>query len=238
MLLRLYSAETKGCQWTAKDIYFLFDSFEGTAYEAYNPYLAYSLLRTTRYGNTTPTSSRKFPILVEFAQLLLEIASGRNLGPFERRPERPDISLLEELERDSVVQSILAGYVHAVRKCLKANRDNDEGAESEEMQCKAVIRDAVADLEEAWSTGYATKGDPNFPFKFRVPKDILGRRKPNMLNEAARKTPKLISAVVQFPSGQKLTDSSALHGAVPTGTPTQLFDGRKLKLFSNSSDRQ
>ncbi|KAM5342058.1 hypothetical protein ACJ41O_015089 [Fusarium nematophilum] len=214
MLLRMYGMGMDGCAWSAEDLFFLFESSQQTAYEIYNPYLDYSITGTGRAIG--PTSPRKFPILIAFAKLLLEIACGKVLGPFERRPDRPEISLLAELEKGTVTEDVVAAYVYAIRKCLKANKDDDEDAGSEEEQCRAVIREAVADLEEAWSTAYATKGDLNSPKTLKVPRTVLERQSPANSQNGPTK-------MLQEPRPAAVGEQTA---SLPNG----LFDVTRLKV--------
>ena len=92
-LLRMYSVDMQCKQWAAGEIYFLFAPQEGTVYEAYNPYIACSLLRLQlSEGANSGIPKKKFPILISFGKLLLEISLERTVGPFSRRL---DIALLE-----------------------------------------------------------------------------------------------------------------------------------------------
>ena len=225
MLLRTYDTGMDGCAWSAEDLFFLFESCQQTAHEIYNPYLSYSL---TGHGKTIGTTSpRKFPILVAFAKLLLEIACGKILGPFVRRPDRPEISLLAELKKGSVAEEVVAEYVRAIEKCLRANREDGDDAKSEEDQCRAVIRDAVADLEEAWSTAYATKGDPNQPKELKVPRGVLKRKASNTQNSPAKRngSVKVVREQLSLPTGYQTTSS-----------PNGLFDVTRLKILGDCVD--
>ncbi|KAJ4217086.1 hypothetical protein NW759_009034 [Fusarium solani] len=225
MLLRTFDTGMNGCSWSAEDLFFLFESDQETAHQIYNPYLNYSL--TSEVTNICPSSPRKFPILIAFAKLLLEIACGKILGPFKRRPDRPDISLLTEVEKDSVTEDVVAAYVHAVKMCLKANKDDDEDAESEEEQCRAVIRDAVADLEGAWRTAYATTRDLNHPKEVKVPRGALKRMAPDVQNGAVRENN---SAKVL----QEQISVTVLGQTV--SSPNGLFDATRLKMLGGCVD--
>ncbi|WAO84616.1 Subtilisin-like protein [Fusarium falciforme] len=225
MLLRTYGTGIDGCAWSAEDLFFLFESGQETAYQIYNPYLNYSL--ASEGSTVSPISPRKFPILIDFAKLLLEIACGKTLGPFKRRPDRPDISLLAEVEKDSVTEAVVAAYVHAIKKCLKANKDDDEDAESEEEQCRAVIRDAVADLEGAWSTAYATKRDLNHPKEVKVPQGALKRKAPDAQN----------GSVGENGSTKALQDQlSGNMGGQTVSSPNGLFDVIRVKMLGACAD--
>lgn len=216
MLLRMYDTGMNSCAWSAEDLFYLFESHKETAHEMYNPYLNYSLTCTGK--SFSPTSPRKFPVLIAFAKLLLEIACGKILGPFERRPDRPEISLLAELEKDTVTQSVVAAYVYAIRKCLKANRDDDEDAESEENQCRAVIQEAVAEFWGAWSTAYATKADLNSPKTFKFPHHVLQK------------------VVLHGQNGPVAGSKEQLPVVIDPQTPNGLFDATTLKLLHDHLD--
>ncbi len=70
-----------------------FNSHDHKVLEAYNPYLAYSLHRQ-RSGDAKPASSRKFPLLVAFGKILLEIALGRPVEDSELQEfhHHPDVA--------------------------------------------------------------------------------------------------------------------------------------------------
>ncbi|KAM0425638.1 hypothetical protein ACHAPT_009170 [Fusarium lateritium] len=219
-LLRMYGMGMDGCAWSVEDLFFLFEPSQQTAYEIYNPYLNYSLTGTGK--PLGPTSSRKFPVLIAFAKLLMEIACGKILGPFERRP---DISLLAELQKGTVTEEVVAAYVYAIKKCLKANKDDDEDVEIDE-QCRTVIRDVVRDLEMAWSSAYATKSDPNKPKTLKVPRDVLERQAPSRQSGSAK-------------SGLADVWQEQLPPAVSTETTSpsnSLFDMTRIKMLGGYMD--
>ncbi|KAH7317058.1 peptidase S8/S53 domain-containing protein [Stachybotrys elegans] len=183
MLLRMYGAGMDGCSWSAEDLFFLCDSSQQTAYEIYNPYLNYSLTGTGKPIAATPPD--KFPILVAFARLLLEIARGKILGPLERSPDRPHNALRAELDRDEICEEMVEEYVNAIKSCLKAKK-NDKDANGEEEECRAVIREVVVCLEGAWRTRYAVRRDPNTPKEFKLSRDGMERQARSAQNGASR----------------------------------------------------
>ncbi|KJZ70855.1 hypothetical protein HIM_09769 [Hirsutella minnesotensis 3608] len=140
-LRRMYSGDMTIREMTAKDIYFLFDPSNGMVSEGYNPYLACSLVlprgheksdvedpekhgdpfeseKRKNYGN-----SIKFPMLVSFGELLMEIALGRKMGPYDCRV---DIALLAEIDpkhyTGPVVKMVGKPYVDVIIECLSANQ--------------------------------------------------------------------------------------------------------------------
>ncbi|KAI8689253.1 Subtilisin-like protein [Fusarium keratoplasticum] len=127
----------------------------------------------------------------------------------------------------SVAEEVVAEYVRAIEKCLRANREDGDDAKSEEDQCRAVIRDAVADLEEAWSTAYATKGDPNQPKELKVPRGVLKRKASNTQNSPAKRngSVKVVREQLSLPTGYQTTSS-----------PNGLFDVTRLKILGDCVD--
>lgn len=251
-LLRMYSAEMQSKEWTAENIFFLFDPLKQTVYEAYNPYLAYSLLQVQRSENVEPARPRKFSILISFAKLLLEIALERTLGPFSR-PR--DIALLELVDGCEVTDNVVKGYVDAVTVCLEANKrksddddeDEDEDEDNtvedqpldEESQCRAVIFTVVGYLDEARTNGFAGQKDPNHPRQLKVSKAVQSQSIPNNLNYLRPRSLEGPSLAV-LPSNEAENLEVAFqignHNIHDLGFPKQLFDVRKIG-FNSADDR-
>ena len=119
--LRIYHAGMQS-EWTSRDIFFLFDLPNYKVLEAYNPYLAYSLLQQRGSENIELADSRKFSLLVAFGKLLLESALGRPVEDSEIH-FRPDVALLAIVEEENYELSeiIWPKYVDTITLCLEAN---------------------------------------------------------------------------------------------------------------------
>jgi hypothetical protein len=246
----MYNSGMQSKDWTAENIFFLFDSQEEYVYEAYNPYFAYSLLRVQRSDDAEQVRPRKFSVLVTFAKLLWEIALGRRiLGPFNRPLDIYLLALInpaegEESDESEVTNNMVVGYVDAVCACLEANKrrsddeedddDDDEESDSEvldeESQCRAVLFTAIAYLEEARTTVFKHPRDPNYPLKLKVPRTVQSRgiaRKLNNLPATNLSSPSLNTPSNNTTNMQVVLPANSLD-TVDRGFPNQLFDVRRI----------
>jgi hypothetical protein len=151
-LLRMCSGDMPVQELKANNIYFLFDPSNSMASEGYNPYLACSLVlprdhekshveesekhvdpfESEKREDSINSDSIKFPVLVSFGELLMEIAMGRKMGPYG---VRVDIDLLVQIDAkhdaEVVVQTVGTPYVEVIKWCLEANQTNDFDSESD-----------------------------------------------------------------------------------------------------------
>lgn len=155
-LLRVHSCDLTLREMRAKDIFFLYNPSDGMVSDGYNPYLACSLIPPTNHsddgiwqddklgsalGDKKQDDTRaglKFPVLVSFAELLMEIALGRKMGPYDCRV---DIALLGEIDpkhyTGEVVKMVGKPYVDVIIRCLMTNQshiydsDSDSDSDSE-----------------------------------------------------------------------------------------------------------
>ncbi|KAB5536167.1 hypothetical protein GE09DRAFT_1141615 [Coniochaeta sp. 2T2.1] len=153
-LLRMYSGDMTIPEMTAKDIYFLFNESDSMVSEGYNPYWACTLVSPRdheksdvegpeKHDDTFESEKRKdsgnsikFPMLLSFGELLMEIALGRKMGPYDCRV---DIALLAEIDpkhyTGQVVKMVGKPYVDVIIQCLLANQtdvfdsDSDSGSD-------------------------------------------------------------------------------------------------------------
>lgn len=230
-LLRMYSVDIQSKEWAAGDIYFLFDSQEETVYEAYNPYIACSLRRLQlSKGANSGIPKKKFPILISFGKLLLEIALEKKVGPFNRRL---DIALLDLAKQDEVTEKVIDSYVKAIKECIKANKANDKEADKdeEEDQCRGVIVSAVFLLEKA-RTGFDpdARKDPNRPLRFKVSRAVESQHTAPKIEQ-----PTLMHENAAVPKST-LTNLASLYKIGSAESSTGLYDGQKRSL--GISDQQ
>lgn len=232
-LLRMYKSGMQSKDWTAENIFFLFDPDGGYIREAYNPYFAISLLQGSGSNNAEEANPRRFPVLVNFAKLLLEIASGERIF---NHPYLPlDVYLLTyipENEGSKVSDYMVADYVDAARACLIAEKprsgddDYDEKKVlNEEDQCRAVLLKAAEDLEKARQWHKPPK-NLNEPLELRFSRPVPGGGHKEQQNHQNGKSP-LVSSL-DAPSNNRTNMQPALRATsqdtVDREHPAQLFD--------------
>ncbi|KAL1848858.1 hypothetical protein Daus18300_013470 [Diaporthe australafricana] len=153
-LLRVHSGDLTLQEMKAKDIFFLYNPNNGTVSDWHDPYLACSLVPPPnqqkngigrpdkaegplRDANQNDTGiALKFPMLVSFAELLMEIALGRKMGPYDCRV---DIALLAQIDpkdyTGEVVRMVGKDYVDVIIQCLVTSQsdayDSDSDSDSE-----------------------------------------------------------------------------------------------------------
>jgi hypothetical protein len=171
-LLRMYSSDMAIQEITAKDIYFLFNPTDGMVFEGHNPYLTCSLVlpRDHEKGDVEGPEKHydpfevekrkdssgpiKLPMLVSFGELLMEIALGRKMGPYDCRA---DIALLAEIDpkhyTGQIVKMVGKPYVDVIIQCLKTSQidvfDSDSDSDS----------DSDTDVDAASDSGRDYRGD-------------------------------------------------------------------------------
>lgn len=140
-LLRVHGGELTLRKMRAKEIFFLSNPVTHKVHDGHNPYLACSLVSLSNQQNDEIKQhgklrepprdekwrengiSLKFPILVAFAELLMEIALGRKMGPYDCRV---DIALLEEIGPNDysgeITMMVGKDYVDVIIQCLEASQ--------------------------------------------------------------------------------------------------------------------
>lgn len=244
-LLRMYHAGMQNRQWTAGDIYFLCDIPERKVYEAYNPYLAHSLTGPEGLESPNISTAIKFPILVYFAQILLEIALEKSLGDLGPHPH---VALREVVDENDVeLFEMGSSYRDAAMACLEANcldfddedsDDSDSGQDApndnDEWRCREVFFEVVSHLEDARrpSSTYRTsrkdpRKNPNYAYELSVPQITQSRCTSPILNGAPQ------SANLD---GQQSTPLNAPGQCTIKMSPrNQLFDDRRLPTNTEDS---
>lgn len=244
-LLRMYHAGMRNRQWSARDIYFLCDAPEGKIYEAYNPYLAHSLTGPVGFENPNISTTIKFPILVYFAQILLEIALEKPLGDLGPHPH----VALRQVVYESEVELFGMGpsYTDAAMACLEANcpdfddedEEDSDGSDSgqddpkddDERRCREILFEVVSHLEDARkpSSTYRKprkdpRNNPNYAYELSVPRVTQSRYISRIPNGAARS---------EILNSQPLAPLDAPgRRIINTGSRSQLFDDRKLSAYT------
>ncbi|RSM15114.1 hypothetical protein CDV31_005195 [Fusarium ambrosium] len=125
------------------DIYFLYNPEDGTIHEPDHPYVA-----STFFSDRQPVEMKdKFPVLIHFAKLLLEIGLGQLFVP---KRVRLDVELIQWAQSDQAKESLTQGYLEAVLECLRATKSRSRGDPmDEETQCRKVIFSLVSHLDKA-----------------------------------------------------------------------------------------
>ncbi|RSL88381.1 hypothetical protein CEP51_001718 [Fusarium floridanum] len=142
-LLQTYNSEMKQREWGPGDIYFLYNPEDGTIHEPDHPYVA-----ATFFSDRQPVEIKdKFPVLVHFAKLLLEIGLGQLFVP---KRVRLDVELIQWAQSDEAKESLTQGYLEAVQECLRATKSKSrDDPTDEETQCRKIIFSLVSHLDKA-----------------------------------------------------------------------------------------
>ncbi|KAL6364637.1 hypothetical protein LRP88_00607 [Fusarium phalaenopsidis] len=142
-LLRIYSVDMQQQEWGPGDIYFLYDPKESIICEKYYPYVTSTFLSDRR-----PVEIKnRFPVLIHFAKLLLEIGLGQLFIP---KRLRFDIELMEWAQSDDAKESLMQGHFDAVMECLQAKKPRRiDDPMNEETQCRKVLFNLVSHLNKA-----------------------------------------------------------------------------------------
>lgn len=142
-LLQIYSADMQQQEWGPGDIYFLHNPTEGTIHEPDYPFVASTFL-----SNRTPSEIKnRFPVLIHFAKLLLEIGLGQLFLP---RRSRLEFQLMKWAQSAEANQSLIGSYLDAVMECLQAKKPRHmDDPIDEETQCRKVIFNLVSHLKKA-----------------------------------------------------------------------------------------
>lgn len=224
VLLQTYNAGMQK-EWTSRDIFFLLDKSSDKILEACNPYLAYPVLQQQRSESIQLAGTVKFPLLVAFGKLLLEIALGRFVEDSELRMRR-DVALLaiiDEQQQHYEMDTVPEGYFNAMTNCLNANfndnYDEDEDEEgweglSEEEEIRKVLFEGIQCLEKAREdllpsfsrNQYVT--NPNSPLELEYPsKDCVA--------SLSRAPPARLSDTVSIGPSSKLSERP-IDGDIPS----------------------
>ncbi|RSL50326.1 hypothetical protein CEP54_011989 [Fusarium duplospermum] len=116
---------------------------DGTIHEPDHPYVA-----STFFSDRQPVEIKdKFPILIHFAKLLLEIGLGQL---FVSKRLRLDVELIRWAQSDEAKESLTQGYLEAVLECLRATKSrNWDDPMDEEIQCRKIMLSLVSHLDKA-----------------------------------------------------------------------------------------
>jgi hypothetical protein len=142
-LLQIYGADMQQQEWGPEDIYFLHNPNEGTIHEPNYPFVASTFL-----SNRAPSEIKnRFPVLIHFAKLLLEIGLGQLFVP---RRSRLEFELMKWAQSAEANQSLIGSYLDAVMECLQAKKPRHmDDHMDEETLCRKVIFNLVTHLKKA-----------------------------------------------------------------------------------------
>ncbi|KAF5246036.1 hypothetical protein FAUST_1447 [Fusarium austroamericanum] len=204
-LLRIYSAEMQQ-EWGPEDIYFLYNSKERTIHEPDYPYVTSTFL-----SDRPPVKIKnRFPVLIHFAKLLLEIGLGQLFVP---KRLRFDIELMEWAQSDDAKESLVQGHFNAVMECLQAKKTGRmDDPMDEETQCRKVLFNLVSHLNEARNSYRAL--------------DPKRTQKISMLDSTS-----IEPTVDHLPPQQHPLSRKDLSALLPTKRSSgRMFDEQKLQL--------
>jgi len=236
-LLRTYSTYMQQREWSSEDVYFLYEPESGIIHEAYNPYIAFTLLRPGTPGQERIRIPKKFPILLSFAKLLLEIGLGKAIVPVRRL----DVHLMTCAKSDETTRDLVTGHFKAIMACLEAKKDQDEeDSVDEETQCRQVIYDVVDYLDKAREACLGL--DPNHRREIEFAERTTSAG--NIEREALRGTQKSLTLdqnlastespiLPPAPSRQQRLSITDLRSLIPRASPSGLFDEQKLRLHDD-----
>lgn len=199
-LLQIYSADMQQQEWEPGDIYFLHNPNEGTIHEPDNPFVASTFL-----SNRTPIEIKnRFPVLIHFAKLLLEIGMGQLFVP---RRSRLEFELMKWAQSAEANQSLIGSYLDAVMECLQAKKPRQmDDPMDEETQCRKVIFNLVSHLKKVRHS--------------YLPLDPKRVQKVSMLDSTSTE-----SAVQHMPPQQRPLSQKDLSELLPK---KRMFDEQKL----------
>ncbi|KAM0429963.1 hypothetical protein ACHAPT_005967 [Fusarium lateritium] len=141
-LLQTYRVDMQW-KWEPEDIFFLYNEKEKRIYELNYPYVASGFLSDQKLART----NNRFPVLIYFTKLLLEIGLGELFVPQRRRF---DIDLADRVQSNDAKDSLMQGFSDAIMECLQAtNPSHMNNPTDEETQCRKVIFDLVSRLKKA-----------------------------------------------------------------------------------------
>ena len=205
-------------------------------YEAYNPYIASTVLRTDTPDQNQVRIPKRFPILLSFAKLLLEIELGRIVVPTGRRL---DVDLIACAKSEDFARIASTAYNNAVMTCLTAKKDEDgEDAIDDEIQCRQFISKVVNYLKDARAAGLGLKS--NGPRKFQFAKNMAipsnvqnkscqgdsGQWCPESSFRLDTRVPNTIPGQPRQPQ----LSTTTLRNIISGGLSNRLFDDQKLQL--------
>ncbi|KAH0429776.1 hypothetical protein CcaCcLH18_08199 [Colletotrichum camelliae] len=150
----------KSSVWTSKSVFFLL--MGSRIIEAYNPYVPFQLALDPVSESIELAHTLKFPVLVAFGRLLLEIALGRPIQDAELNElcsvTVVSLDIIMTQQDEEIRNNVTKGYCKAMTKCLQSNRDDDyddsdaeesekEDADAEDHHLEEVIVSVIEHLE-------------------------------------------------------------------------------------------
>ncbi|UPK95908.1 hypothetical protein LCI18_006843 [Fusarium solani-melongenae] len=157
-LSQIYSADMQQQKWGPRGIYFLYNSGKrDEIHELGCPYVECTFSsdgtlvlpdETLVLRDGTPVEIKdRFPLLIYFAKLLLEIGLGRLFVPEDRRV---DVQLTKWAQSGEAQESLIRGYFDAIMECLRAKKPRHvEDPADEETRCRRAISNLVSHLNKA-----------------------------------------------------------------------------------------
>lgn len=158
-LLQLYEGPWIQTNWTSDSLFFMFGADEGTCklYNIHQPYINCALTSDSRYKSEIKDPLHKYPLVLCFGRVLMEIEKGEIINVTEKTKRgAPDLLATLQKNLRTWKQKLNADYVSAIDACLKFQKLPREDDSTDSFR-RVFLEYIVAPLEREMNRFPETK---------------------------------------------------------------------------------